>query len=347
LNKEISIALGGGGVKGTAHIGVLRILEREGFKIQALAGTSAGGLWGALYAYGYSLDEIQRRFSQLDPTNLYNRRPEDGPALLGFSGIQNLLETSLGDCDFDDLQMPFAVTAVDLHTAEFIVLKSGKVADAVLATIALPGVFPTIHLENRTLIDGGVLSPVPVGVARSLAPSLPVVAVVLSPPLDDWTGIHKPLLLNSVPILSEYLSKLRVTQALNIFLRSMQISGAMLRELLLQYEKPDVIIRPAVPNIGLLDRVDVNEFARLGEIATAHALPELRKAVSFQARISRIIRKRNKEPVRLPQTSDFHQDRSQVIEEVELVKNEAEIAADKSANSDIEDSQAGFNGDGT
>jgi NTE family protein len=333
LNKEISLALGGGGVKGNAHVGVLRILEREGYKIRAIAGTSAGGLWGALYAYGYSLDEIQRRFSQLDPMTLYSRQPEDGPALLGLSGIQSLLEASLGDCVFESLQFPFAVTAVDLNTAEFVVLKSGKVADAVLATIAVPGVFPTVDLDGKTLIDGGVLSPVPVEVARSLAPSLPVVAAVLSPPLDDWSGINKPFLLNSVPILSEYLSRLRVTKALNIFMRSMQISGAMLRELLLQFERPDVIIRPAVPNIGLLEQVDVNEFARLGEIATERVLPELMRAVSFQARIVRMLRGRIKKPIRLPYSSDFPKEQPTDIQWGDSADNPTDKLTDKSSSS--------------
>lgn len=302
--KDIAIALGGGGVKGNAHIGVLRVLEREGFNIRAIAGTSAGGLWGAFYAFGYSPDEIQRRFSELDPQTLYDRQPDDGPSWLGLSGVIRLLEGALGNTRFEDLRLPFAVTAVDLNTAEYVVLRSGKVVDAVKATIAVPGVFPSVELEGRTLIDGGVLDPVPVSLARFLAPKLPVVAVVLSPPMDEWSGVEKPRLFNSLPLLSNIVARLRMAQAFNIFFRSIDISGAVLTEVLLQVEEPEVIIRPAVPHIGLLDDVDVAEVARLGERAAEYALPELQKVVGLNARIFRRLWPRKTKRIRPPYSSD-------------------------------------------
>ncbi|MBN1148763.1 MAG: patatin-like phospholipase family protein [Anaerolineales bacterium] len=302
--KDITLALGGGGVKGNAHIGVLRVLNRQGFNIKALAGTSAGGLFGAFYAFGYSLDEISRRFSALDPATVYHREPQDGPAWLGLSGVHKLLEESLGDCAFDELRVPFAVTAVDLDTAECVALRSGRLMDAILATIAVPGVFPPVEIDGRKLVDGGVLSPVPVGLARSLAPDLPVVAVVLSSPMDEWAGVDKPLLLSSLPFLSNVVARLRMAQALNIFMRSISISNAMLTELLLKVEKPDVIICPSLPNIGLLDQVDVQEVARLGEQAAELALPALNRAVGMPARLARIFRQRNCIRSSLPAASD-------------------------------------------
>jgi NTE family protein len=303
--KDITLALGGGGVKGNAHIGVMRVLEREGYKIRAIAGTSAGGLWGSLYAFGYTPDEIQRRVSEAGRQELYSRSQEDGPSWLGVSGLRKLFEVALGDCVFESLRIPFAVTAVDLNTAEHVVLSNGKVLDAVMATIAVPGVFPPVTIGGRTLVDGGVLDPVPVNLARSLAPGLPVVAVVLSPPLDDWGGATKPRLLNSLPFVSEYFARFRFAQALNIFMRSIDIGGAMLTELLLQVERPDVIVRPALPHIGLLDEVDVAEVVRLGEQATERSLPDLIKATRWSARLSRRLRPRPIQQVRPPYKADF------------------------------------------
>ena len=149
------------------------------------------------------------------------------------------------------------------------------------------------------------MDPVPVGVARSLKPGLPVVAVVLSPPIDQWTGVGQPRLLSSLPFLNKYVSQFRFTQALNIFMRSIDIAGALLTELLLEIEKPDVLIRPAVQQIGLLDQVDVAEVARLGERAAEHALPELNRAVGWQARLERALRPRRTPQVHPPYTSDF------------------------------------------
>ncbi len=286
---EIALALGGGGVKGNAHIGVLRVLEREGFQVRALAGTSAGGLWGVLFAAGYSADEIEEHFMGLDADFIYQRKPGDGPAMLGLSGLQQMLEQTLGETTFEQLDIPFAVTAVDIDKAEAVVLRSGRVRDAILATIAVPGVFPPVMVDGRMLIDGGVLNPVPVDVARWLAPDLPVVAVVLSPALEEWQGADKPRLLNTLPFLATYIGRLRVAQAFNIFMRSVDIGGAMLTELRLKAEHPDVIIRPEVPHIGLLDRVDVHEVAMLGEQAAVEALPALRRAASWQGWLARRI----------------------------------------------------------
>ena len=305
MTKEIALALGGGGSKGNAHIGVLRVLDREGFQIRALAGTSAGGLWGSLYAYGYSPDEILDRFKSLEAQPLYQRDPHDLPAMMGVAGIRKLLNQALGACEFEELRIPFAVTSVDLDTAEHVVIRSGSVVDAVMATIAVPGIFPPVNLNGRTLIDGGILDPVPVASARSLAPGIAVAAVVLSPPIDEWAGVDKPRLMNALPLFSRYLGRLRIAQALNIFLRSIDISGAMLTELLLNFDQPDVIIRPAVPQIGLLDNVDIKEVAAIGEQAAEAALPQLEKAVAWPARLRRTLLPRSNRSVHLPYSYDF------------------------------------------
>jgi len=303
--KEITLALGGGGVKGNAHVGVLRVLEREGFLIRAIAGTSAGGLVGSLYAFGYTPDEIQRRVGSIDRDLMFARQPADCPSWLGTLGVHQMFEDALGDCTFEDLRMPFGVTAVDLNTAEHIVLRSGRVLDAIMASMAVPGIFPGVDLGGRTLVDGGVLDPVPVGVARALAPGLPVVAVVLSPPVDEWGGPQQPLLLSSLPFLSKYITRFRFSQALNIFMRSIDIGGALLTELLLEVEKPDVVIRPNVRHIGMLDDVDVASVVSLGERAAQNALPDLQRAVGWPARLMRRIRPPSRLKFRLPYVSDF------------------------------------------
>jgi len=298
--KDVVLALGGGGVKGNAHLGVLRVLERNGYRVRGIAGTSAGGLWGGLYAFGYSPDEIERRIGHLEVMALFGRDEGDKPAWLGLVGLRQMLRDTLGDCRFQDLRMPFAVTAVDLDRARRVVIRSGRVIDAILATIAVPGVFPSITLNDHLLIDGGVLDPVPVGLARRMFPDLPVVAVVLSPPMSEWEIPNQPRLLSSLSFLSRYMERLRFSQALNVFMRSMDISGSLLTEMLLTIEPPDVIIRPAVRSIGLLDNVDPFMVARLGEQAAEAALPALQQAVSWQAGVRRRIQRRLNPPFSFP-----------------------------------------------
>lgn len=287
MAKEIVLALGGGGVKGNAHIGVFQALDQAGFQIAAIAGTSAGGIWGALYAFGYAPDDIQRITAALDFSQAFRRQPEDAPSWIGVSGLRKALEDALGDVTFADLRMPFAVTAVDLDTAELVAIRKGRVVNALMATSAVPGVFPPVHYFDRLLVDGGILAPVPVSLARSLKPGLPVAAVVLSPQITQWTQVNQPRLLNSLPVLARYLARLRVAQALNVFMRAIDISGAMMTELLLEVERPDVIIRPDVGEYGLLDSVDVAEVARTGQQAAEKALPELHQALGWQAALRR------------------------------------------------------------
>ena len=303
--KEISVALGGGGVKGHAHIGVLKVLVREGFAIQAVAGTSAGGLWGSFFAAGYSSDEIERGMRQISLQTLYRRKPDDSQSMMGLAGLEQVLDREFGDLNIEDLPIPFAVTAVDIDTAQQVILSKGKLVDAILATIAVPGVFPPKIMDHRVLIDGGVLDPVPVNLARSLAPELPVVAVVLSPPIDQWVQPSPPRLLNSLPFLSGYFSRMRLAKALNVFLRSVDIGGAMLTELRLQLDRPEGIIRPPVPHIGLLDDVDVSEVALLGEIGAVKELDALNRMVGWRARVSRKLMPSRPLAVRLPHSSDY------------------------------------------
>jgi NTE family protein len=290
---EISLALGGGGSKGIAHIGVLLCLEKHDIHVRAIAGTSAGGIIAAILAAGYTPRQILERFIQIDQTTLYGRRPGDWPAILGVAGINKVLQEMLGDRLFNDLVIPCALTAVDLESEKEVILTKGRVLDAVMGTISLPGVFPPHPWEGRHLLDGGLLDPVPVVPARRLKPELPVVAVVLSDtepqPLDY---LEPPIFLSASPILKQ-LTRLRVAQAFNIFLHSVDISSRYMTQMKLEQDRPDVIVNPDLKGIGILDRVDVMDIVRRGEAAAEAALPEIRRSDGLWQRMKRVIRGSN------------------------------------------------------
>ena len=289
---DITLALGGGGAKGNAHIGVLRVLEKEGFRVRGIAGTSFGGIVGCLYAAGFSPDQIEELFSGVDQARLYGRDAEDGPAFLGLSRVRKWLRSTLGDMTFKETRIPCAVTAVDMRTSREVIINKGSLANGILCTIALPGIFPAFMRDEMELVDGGLLNPVPVGVARSLAPSLPVVAVTLTVPLGKAPrSIPMPFLDGLPTPLAQRVSHLRVAQAMDTFLRSIDIGGRQIAELRFEIERPDVIIRPAVEDIGALDHVDVAKVAELGERATRKKLDELRRATSWPARLRRLATK--------------------------------------------------------
>jgi NTE family protein len=280
---EISLALGGGGAKGNAHIGVLQVLDREGFKVKALAGTSAGGLIGSLYMAGYSSGQILERFTRLDQREMFGHSNDEQPSLLGISGMAAFLHEMLGECTFEDLAGPLAVTAVDINTGRPMILREGRVFDAVMATIAVPGIFPAREWGEYLLVDGGLINPVPVDVARELAPDLPVVAVALTELPESNETLPDPNYLGPMQVV-ERISRLKVAQALGVFMRSLDISGRLLTDLRLEIDKPDVIIRPDLIGIGLLERVDVTEIAAIGKAAAEEMLGELYSSVRWQAK---------------------------------------------------------------
>ncbi|NOT04785.1 MAG: patatin-like phospholipase family protein [Anaerolineales bacterium] len=285
---EITLALGGGGAKGNSHIGVIRRLEKEGYRIRSVAGTSFGGLVAILYASGLTPNEIEEVFTSTDQGSLYVRDSNDGPSLLGLSGVRKLLDTILGDKTFDDLKIPCAVTAVDTKTGNEVVISEGFLRDGVLATIALPGIFPPHPLNDWELMDGGVLNPVPVSVARMLSPNLPIVAVVLNDPLDN------PLRTYSIPVpsilpkqITDRIYRMHVAQAFDIFMRAVDLSSRAVAHYRLESDAPDIIIRPKVHHLELLDKVVVKDVALLGDVAVDAVLPELKKLTSWTGRLNR------------------------------------------------------------
>jgi NTE family protein len=291
VSKKITLALGGGGFRGIAHIGVLQALLELDLDIRAVAGTSAGGIVGALFAAGYSPEQMILALRQLDSRKIFRRQKGETPSFLGLQGIYATLRELIGDRDFSDLKIPFACTAVDLNTCNEIVIENGKVLDAIMATIAVPGVFPFKQIGDLKLVDGGVLDPVPVNVARHLAPRLPVVAVCLQPVPEEWSGVP-PFQFPSVssvpkPILNQ-VERLRISQAFRIFMTSIDISSKMLSELRLAVEKPDVILRPDVAGYGLLEMPDLDVLIKAGEDAGRNAYPEIANKLKLLPSIRRL-----------------------------------------------------------
>jgi NTE family protein len=291
---EIALALGGGGVKGMSHIGVYRVLEKEKIKITAIAGTSAGGLIGAFIAAGYSSAEIESVVSAFNSPSFFARNPNDPPSILGVQGGVKILEEHLGNLKFEDLSIPFACTAVDLNSSQEIILAHGSVVESLLATIAIPGILPPRLIGGYYLVDGAVLDPVPVSLARWLAPSYPVVAVCLTPSPDQWAHLPEIHVPASSPIprpILEQFARLRIGQSIQIFIKSTDTTARMLAELRLEKEKPEVLLRPDVAKFGLLDDVDPAKVIQAGVEAAEIALPAIREALSWSSKISRYFRR--------------------------------------------------------
>ncbi|MGF1499419.1 MAG: patatin-like phospholipase family protein [Elainellaceae cyanobacterium] len=180
MAKQVGLALGGGGARGWAHIGVIRALEAADIKIDYISGTSIGAFVGAHYAIG-ELDELEEFVRGLDWQAIVSYFdvvfPRSG--LLDGDRVYDLLSTNLLDLHIDQTKLPFCCVATDLMGGHPVCLRSGRMADAVRASISLPGIFTPFQREGQYLGDGGLVNPVPVDVVREMGADV-VVAVNLN-----------------------------------------------------------------------------------------------------------------------------------------------------------------------
>ena len=160
---KVGVALGAGSLRGFAHFGVLRLLERAGIPIDYLAGTSTGAAAAGLYALGHSPDEAAEIFSECAATLFRPTLPIKG--LLSNRAVKKFLRGQSGDLRIEDMEMPLAIVAADVNTHRKVVFTRGLLWQAVLASISIPGVYPALEVGPYTVVDGGVLDPVPTKVA--------------------------------------------------------------------------------------------------------------------------------------------------------------------------------------
>ncbi len=165
--EKVGLALGGGATLGAAHVGVLRALEESEIKIDCIAGTSIGAMVGAFYAFGMSVDEIEKIALELDWPDI-SRIALSRRGLLTNDEMGKRLDKYLGDVNFDEADIPFAAVTTDISTGEKVILDEGDVSEAVKASTCIPVLFEPIEYDGRLLVDGGLKESVPLSAIQSL-----------------------------------------------------------------------------------------------------------------------------------------------------------------------------------
>jgi NTE family protein len=181
---RVGLALGGGALHGAAHIGVLQVFEREGIHPDIVTGTSVGAIIGAAYAAGKPVDHMARLLQNASWSSLVKLTFPPGLGMFSASPMQEFIRQNIFDLNFCDLQHPFAAVACDILTAKKVVLNSGPVAEAVLASAAFPGVFSPVQIGDQLFVDGGIVDNLPVDVARDMGADY-IIAVDLSNPVPS------------------------------------------------------------------------------------------------------------------------------------------------------------------
>lgn len=170
-HKKVGLVLSGGGAKGAAEIGALKVIEKQGFKIEYIAGTSIGAIVGSMYAAGYTVDELEQFILTLSP--------DDAKKSTEIHKILSNMLQNKGVSTFADLKIPFRCVAADVNTLSEVELKEGSLLDAVMASAAIPVMYDNVQIGDQILVDGGIYNNMPVDVAIKMGAEY-IIAIDLS-----------------------------------------------------------------------------------------------------------------------------------------------------------------------
>ncbi len=298
-NNLVGIALGSGAAHGLAHVGVLKVLEREKIPIDIISGSSIGALIGAVYALKKNADEVERvalalnskmKLMRLMDPNLFPVR-----GLLGGRLIMKHLKADLGDKTFDDCIIPFKATAANLTTRQVIICESGFLLDAVRASIAIPAIFSPLSMAGDTIVDGGILSPLPIH-ALQQAGANKIIAVNVFPSfkdvlerriLQEEAAEKEAVSMRQKNIFSRAGYRMRKSLSnqffpniFDILMNTIQIMEAEIAQI--ESEAADVVLRPVIPNASWVEFFKPDQFIRRGEEEATRLLPKIKALVSQQ-----------------------------------------------------------------
>ncbi len=266
MRKTLGLALGSGGVRGFAHIGVLKALLRHDIPIDYIAGTSIGAWVGALYALHQDIDELEEFTvgKKQEKLAVFLEPSLEGGFVHGMK-LEALLTYWLKDALFEDLQIPLQIVATDLIRKEPCVFSSGRIVPALHASMAIPGLFRPVPFEDKILVDGGVCNPVPCDIVRNMGADI-VLAVNLNNERTDT--VPRPLRRN--------------LGFIEVAARSMATMRLHLAEL--SVAEADIVIEPNLSSFGSITKYFAKETSleamEIGEREAEKIIPELLRLLS-------------------------------------------------------------------
>ena len=208
----IALVLGGGAGKGFAHVGVIKALESHGIVPDMVVGTSAGSVVAALYAGGYNGFELQRISLSMDEDTVRDWVLPNRGFIRG-DALQNFINEALQDRSIQSLNRKLAVVATDLQTGEAMVFQSGNAGMAVRASSSVPGIFRPVKIGTREYVDGGLVSPVPVRIARELGADIVIAVNISDIPRQSKVGDTIGILLQTFTIMGHVIASQELREA--------------------------------------------------------------------------------------------------------------------------------------
>jgi NTE family protein len=302
--KGVALVLGSGGARGLAHIGVLKALAKFKIPIDVVIGTSMGAFIGGFYCNNYSPDEMEKIALSVDKLFTIKMLIPSFPkfGIIDPEKIREYLKQYLDDIKIENLKIPFFAVATDLVTGQEVIFNSNSLVDAIVSSVAVPGLIKPHFYQKRYFVDGGLVNPLPVSVAYKLksryiiAVDVTKSPVKIKPQKKDLAKIDR--FVNRIKR-SNFVNRLTDILPENFFanffeektkefepeypgmlqtlLQSFSIMENQLVNLYLQYFPPNILINPQIQNFNMLEFYRAKELIDLGEKSTLSKIPQIKR----------------------------------------------------------------------
>jgi NTE family protein len=267
--KRVGLALGGGGARGFAHIGVLKVLEKYKIPIDYISGTSIGALIGALYSAEPNAKKLEKEVLETNWEEFFDYTfPQKG--LVKGEKIEAYLEKKLENLKFNQLKIPLFVTAFDIENKQEIIFNKGDVAKAIRASISIPGIFVPVENNGRILVDGGLTDLIPTEILKKEGAEV-LIAVNVDSVKEKKPSIKEEAVKN--------VGQKKIPGVVYTISKSLQVMDAEASKAELNLDKADVVISLNLENLGTLDfsKEKIKSTIKKGEIATTKLIKKLTK----------------------------------------------------------------------
>ncbi len=298
-NNLVGLVLGSGAAFGLSHIGVLKVLERERIPIDVIAGSSVGALIGSVYAVCQDAAEVEKMATEINARLLVGKLldislyPVRG--FLNGRGIMKHLSKHIGNKTFESCRIPLKITGANLSTRQSIIFESGMLADAVRASIAIPAIFKPVFIGGDTIVDGGILNPLPIKALHD-AGVHKIIAVNVFPTTKDTLERRiiledaaqkeaqavrqKNFLVRGAYRLKKAITRCFFPNVFDILMNTIQFMESEIAEI--EGESADVLIRPVLCTASWVEFYKPEPFIKKGEEETMRLLPKIKALVAQQ-----------------------------------------------------------------
>lgn len=255
--KKVALVLGGGSARGLAHIGVLKVLQKEKITFDLIVGTSIGAFIGAFYALGQDIKKAETMALKFNVRENLDVMMPPSLGLIKGNRIYAIIKEFVNEKKFSDLKIPMAMVATDIENGQEVVFTEGPLADAIRVSCSYPGIFAPQRINGRLLVDGGIANTVPVSVARHMGAD-----VVIAVDVGFCVQVGE------------------IKSIFGIILQAFQITGGELNRY--QSMQADIIIKPDLGAINQLDFSSVNEAIQKGEIAVLEKMKYIKRKMKMR-----------------------------------------------------------------